>query len=82
MPESIRSALEFLLCTGLTAGAVAGAVVWVSKQWLSEKIRAQIRSKYELRLESYKAQLKGEYDESSKLIKPSIKHRATLKSKS
>jgi hypothetical protein len=52
-----------LLSTGLTAGVVSGAVVWLSKQWLSEKIKSQIKSEYEHRIEAYKAQLKGEYDE-------------------
>jgi diphthamide synthase (EF-2-diphthine--ammonia ligase) len=62
MPESIRWIFDFLIATGLTAGVVSAAVVWVSKEWLSQRIKSQIESEYEHRLESYKAQLKGEYD--------------------
>jgi len=63
MPESIKSFLEFLLSIGLTAGVVSTAVVWFSKEWLSQKIKSQIEGAYAHRLESFKAELKSEYDQ-------------------
>ena len=51
MPESIRSFFDFLVSTGVTAGVVSAAVVWISKEWLSQKIKSQIESEYEHRLE-------------------------------
>jgi len=63
MPESIKSFLEFLLSIGLTAGVVSTAVVWFSKEWLSQKIKSQIEGAYSHRLESFKAELKSEYDQ-------------------
>ena len=76
MPETIRWVLDFLLSTGLTAGAVAGAVVWLSRHWLSEKIKSQIKSEYDHRLESHKAQLKAEYDEKLETHKAQLKANA------
>lgn len=78
MPESVRWAFEFLLSTGLTAGAVAAAVVWISRQWLSQKIQSQIKSEYDHRLESYKAQIKGEYDEKLETHKAQLKAQADV----
>jgi hypothetical protein len=72
MPEAARYVIDFLLSTG-AASLVAGLVVWVSREWLSEKIRTQIRSEYELRLEAHKAQLKGEYDEKLETHKAQLK---------
>lgn len=73
MPESIRWFLEFLLSIGLTAGAVSTAIVWFSKEWLSQKIKSQIEGAYAHRLESFKAELKSEYDQKLET------HRAQLK---
>jgi hypothetical protein len=73
MPESVRWVFDFLLSVGLTAGVVAGAVVWISKQWLSQRIKSQIESEYGHRLELYKAQLKGEYDEKLETHKAQLK---------
>lgn len=73
MPEHIRWIFDFLVTTGLTAGVVSAAVVWISKEWLSQKIKSQIESEYEHRLESYKAQLEGEYDQKLETHKAQLK---------
>jgi hypothetical protein len=73
MPESIRWFLEFLLSIGLTAGVVSTAVVWFSKEWLSQRIKSQIESAYAHRLESFKAQIKSEYDQKLETHKAQLK---------
>jgi hypothetical protein len=62
MPDSIRWMFDFLLSTGLTAGVVSAAVVWISKEWLSQKIKSQIENEYDQKLETHKAQLKAQGD--------------------
>lgn len=42
--------------------AGSGFVVWLTKQWISEKMKNSIKSEYDLRIESHKAQLKAEAD--------------------
>jgi hypothetical protein len=73
MPQNIQLFLDFLVSTGVTAGVVSAAVVWISKEWLSQKIKSQIESEYEHRLESYKAQLKGDYDQKLETHKAQLK---------
>ena len=73
MPEHIRWIFDFLVTTGLTAGVVSAAVVWISKEWLSQKIKSQIESEYEHRLKFNKAQLKGEYDQKLETHKAQLK---------
>jgi hypothetical protein len=72
----IALALEivgFLGVLGFTAASGAAFVVWMTKTWLSEKIRGEIKSEYDRELESLKARLKSEYDEKLETHKAQLK---------
>jgi hypothetical protein len=53
---------ELLAAAGLTSGAVSALILWISKEWLTEKLRARIKGEYDEKLESHKAQLKVQND--------------------
>jgi hypothetical protein len=54
--------VEFLVGWGLSAAGGAGLAVLLMRTWLSEKIKAQIKSEYDEKLETHKAQLKAQSD--------------------
>ena len=62
MNVTLNSALELLAAAGITSAAVSAFVLWISKEWLTEKIRARIKSEYEEKLETHKAQLRAHGD--------------------
>jgi hypothetical protein len=54
--------LGIFATAGITGTAGAGALVWVSKNWISEKIKGQIKAEYDGQLEILKSKLKSESD--------------------
>src|SRR5258706_7153094 len=54
--------LGIFATAGLTGAVVATAIVWVSKNWISEKIKGGIKAEYDNQLEILKAKLKSESD--------------------
>jgi hypothetical protein len=57
-----------LIVTIITSASVsavlAGALVWLSKTWIGERLKNAIKHEYDQKLELHKARLKGEYDSS------------------
>jgi hypothetical protein len=54
--------LGMFATAGLTGAVVATAIVWVSKNWISEKIKGRIKAEYDSQLEILKSKLKSESD--------------------
>jgi hypothetical protein len=54
--------LGIFATAGLTGAVVATAIVWMSKNWISEKIKGGIKAEYDNQLEILKAKLKSESD--------------------
>src|SRR5258706_9533717 len=54
--------LGLFATAGLTGAAVASGIVWVSKNWISEKIKGRIKAEYDSQLEILKSKLKSESD--------------------
>ena len=44
-----------LLGTILTSGAVSALLVWLTKTWISERLKHAIKHEYDEKLETYKA---------------------------
>lgn len=67
---------EFLtsLITSVTASAaLTGVLVWLSKTWLSERLKHAIKHEYDAQLEVNKATLKAQFDEKIETHKAQLK---------
>lgn len=63
MLENFFLAVASSVVTSLVfGGGIAGVIVWLSKTWLSERIKNQIKSEYDQKLETHKAELKRDSD--------------------
>src|ERR1700733_2363475 len=62
MNFTLNGVWELLATAGITSAAVSAFIVWISKEWLTEKLRARIKSEYDEKLETHKAQLKAHGD--------------------
>jgi hypothetical protein len=62
------------LLTAVTSSiAASGAVVWLSKSWIAERLKNAIKHEYDVQLESHKAILKSQYDEKIETHKAQLK---------
>lgn len=58
------------LITSITSGGVAGGVIiYLSRSWLSERLKGSISHEYQMKLESHKAELKAEQQVAIEKIK-------------
>jgi hypothetical protein len=59
------NASEFFI-TVISSSAISGllsaGLIWLSKTWISERLKGAIKDEYDTKLESHKAQLKSEAD--------------------
>src|SRR6266446_301976 len=52
--------IETVLTSVLSSGALAGALIFLSKDWISQRIKSSIQHEYDQKLETHKAQLKSQ----------------------
>ena len=62
--------------SSVVSSALSGLLLWITKTWLSEKLKNAIKNEYDTKLESHKAQIKAELDTQIET------HKAQLKAKS
>ncbi len=65
-----------ILASASVSAALFATLVWLSKSWLSERIRGAISHEYSVKLEAYKATLRTEFDK--EIV--TLKARLTLES--
>jgi hypothetical protein len=53
--------LQLLASAAVSAGLTT-ALIWLTKTWISERLKASIKSEYDQRLETHKAELKAQSD--------------------
>lgn len=51
-----------VLASATVSTALSAILVWLTKTWISERLRGSIKSEYDQRLEAHKAQLKAQSD--------------------
>jgi hypothetical protein len=65
-----------LITTILTSASVSAAltavIVWLTKNWIGERIKGSITHEYNQKLESYKSQLKKEHDQEIERLKAEL----------
>lgn len=65
--------------SGLASGGIAAsALIWLSKEWISTRLRAGIQHEYDQKLESLKAQLKAQSDVSLVTLRADLERQANL----
>lgn len=66
------------LTTFILSGGVAGLVVWLTRTWLSERIRQSIKGEFDQKLETHKAQLKAQSDIEIEKLKSNLKSQSDI----
>lgn len=51
-----------VISSAVVSGALAGVIVWLSREWISARLKASIQHEYDQKLEAHKARLKSEND--------------------
>ena len=64
--------LDTIVAAIMSSTVVTGALIWLTKSWISERLRNSIRYEYDQKLESYKSQLKYEADAELEKIKAEL----------
>lgn len=54
--------VEEFITSVVSSALVSGAVVWLSKTWISERLKNAIKNEYDQKLETHKAELKAAND--------------------
>jgi len=57
----------------LANGVFTGFIVWISKAWISERLKNSIKNEYDQKLETHKAQLKAQVDTETERLKAQLK---------
>lgn len=65
-----------VISSAAVSAALSGLLLWLTKTWVSERLKNAIKAEYDTKLESHKAQLKAEFDKQIET------HKAQLKAKS
>lgn len=61
-----------LLSSGTVGALLSGMVVWLSKSWISERLKNAIKNEYDLKLEAYKQTLKSQSNIAIEQLKSSL----------
>lgn len=62
-----------LISSAFVSVALSGLVLWLTKTWISERLKNAIKAEYDTKIESHKAQLKAEYDTQIETHKAQLK---------
>ncbi len=63
--------LEVITAAGVSA-ILTGLLLWLTKSWISERLKNAIKSEYDQKLETHKAQLKAQTDIEIEKLKSSL----------
>jgi hypothetical protein len=72
--------INVFLSAGASGGVVAGIIMFLSREWISARLKGSIDHEYSQKLEIHKAQLKAEYDLSILNIKTALEREVGLHS--
>jgi hypothetical protein len=75
--KDFQDFLLYILFSGVLSTLLASIVLWLGRTWISERLRQSIKSEYEAKLESHKAQLKAQNDVELERLRSELNLRAT-----
>lgn len=67
-----------LISNIITSSAVSGLLIWLSREWISARIKASIQHEYDQKLEAHKARLKAENEISLLELRTALEREAAL----
>jgi len=62
-----------IISTAAVTATLCGLLLWLTKTWVSERLKNAIKAEYEIKLETHKAQIKADYDQKLETHKAQIK---------
>lgn len=66
-----------LLSSAAVSAFLSGFVIWLTKSWISERLKNSIKNEYDEKLETHKAQLKAQADVESERLRSQLSIAAT-----
>lgn len=66
-----------LLSSAVVSAFLSGFVIWLTKSWISERLKNSIKNEYDEKLETHKAQLKAQADVESERLRSQLSIAAT-----
>ena len=75
MTEFQKFVLSLLSAAGVSA-ALSGVVLWLARNWISERLKNSIKHEYELKLSTVNAELRMQADLQTAQLKASIEKEA------
>jgi hypothetical protein len=67
-----------VLASIAASGALSGLLIWLSREWISTRLKASIQHEYDQKLESLKSQLKAQSDVALVELRASVERHAAL----
>lgn len=67
-----------IISSAAVSAALVAFMLWMTKAWVSERLKNAIKAEYDTKLESHKAQLKSEYDATLESHKAQLKARSDI----
>lgn len=67
-----------VISSAAVSAALSGALLWITKTWIAERLKNAIKAEYDTKLESHRAQLKAEYDKQLETHKAQLKARSDV----
>jgi hypothetical protein len=67
-----------VISSAAVSAMLSGLLLWLTKTWVSERLKNAIKAEYDTKLESHKAQLKSEYDTKLESHKSELKAKSDL----
>ena len=71
------SLLSVVTSAVLASAIVSGVLIWLTKSWISERLKHAIKHEYDEKLETYKAQIKAQSDVEIERLRADLKVSAT-----
>ena len=68
---------DFLISIS-SSGVLAGILIWLSREWMSARLKSSIQHEYDQKLEAHKAKLKAESDVALIELRATLKREADL----
>lgn len=62
-----------ILSSAAVSATLSGLVIWLTKTWISERLKSSIKNEYDEKLETHKAQLKAQTDTETERLKAQLK---------
>jgi SHS2 domain-containing protein len=67
-----------IISSAAVSAALCGLLLWVTKAWVSERLKNAIKAEYDVKLETHKAQTKADYDQKLEAYKTQLKSQADV----